>query len=123
MIKKMDNKSNDFYSIMGKFFGSRIVENETNDRIYDDSKKEWYIFFDNNSPVAFVSIISNVIKNVYTINESFLTQLLNHIKKEVNITDSIVTKAYLNVYKSCGFTICGNCEYKNFVRIRSDKNV
>ncbi len=44
MIVKMDNKSKDFYNIMGKFFGSRIVENKTNDRIYDDNNKSWYIY-------------------------------------------------------------------------------
>ena len=83
----MNNKSKDFYSIMGKFFGSRIVENETNDRIYDDNKNDWYIYFDNDTPVAFVSVDSNVIKNVYSIKDGFLIELLQHITKEVNIKE------------------------------------
>lgn len=122
MITKMDNKSENFYSIMGKFFGSRIVENETNDRIYDDNKKEWYVYFDNNNPVAFVSIVSGVIKNVYSIKDEFLIELLEHISKETNIQDSIVTKAYRNAYKASGLLINGDDEYKNFIRIRSDIN-
>ena len=122
MITKMDNKSENFYSIMGKFFGSRIVENETNDRIYDDNKKEWYIYFDNNNPVAFVSIVSGVIKNVYSIKDEFLIELLQYISKEINIQDSIVTKAYSNAYEASGLIISGNNEYKNFIRIRSDIN-
>ena len=122
MIVKMNNKSKDFYSIMGKFFGSRIVENETNDRIYDDNKKDWYIYFDNDTPVAFVSIVSNVIKNVYSIKDDFLIELLQHVSKEVNIKDSIVTKSYINAYEACGFVISGNNEYRNFIRIRSDIN-
>lgn len=122
MIAKMDNKSKNFYGIMGKFFGSRIVENETNDRIYDDNQKEWYVYFDNDSPVAFVSIISGVIKNVYAIKNDFLIELLEHISKEINIKDSIVTKAYKNVYESCGLITSGDNEYKNFIRIRSDVN-
>lgn len=122
MITKMDNKSENFYSIMGKFFGSRIVENETNDRIYDDNKKEWYIYFDNNNPVAFVSIVSGVIKNVYSIKDEFLIELLQHISKEISIQDSIVTKAYSNAYEASGLIISGNNEYKNFIRIRSDIN-
>lgn len=122
MIVKMNNKSKDFYSIMGKFFGSRIVENETNDRIYDDNKKDWYIYFDNDTPVAFVSIVSNVIKNVYSIKDDFLIELLQHIIKEVNIKDSIVTKSYSNAYEACGLVVTGNNEYKNFIRIRSDIN-
>ena len=116
----MDNKSKNFYSIMGKFFGSRIVENETNDRIYDDNKKEWYVYFDKNNPVAFVSIISGVIKNVYSIKDEFLIELLEHISKETSIKDSIVTKAYKSAYESSGLVTSGDGEYKNFIRIRSD---
>ncbi len=122
MIVKMNNKSKDFYSIMGKFFGSRIVENETNDRIYDDNKKEWYIYFDNDTPVAFVSIVSNVIKNVYAIKDYFLIELLQHITSKINIKDSIVTKSYTNAYEACGLVVSKNNEYKNFIRIRSDIN-
>lgn len=122
MIAKMDNKSKNFYSIMGKFFGSRIVENETNDRIYDDNKKEWYVYFDNDNPVAFVSICSGVIKNVYSIKDEFLIELLQQISKETNIKDSIVTKTYRNAYESSGLFIGGDNEYKNFIRIRSDIN-
>lgn len=122
MILKMNNKSKDFYNIMGKFFGSRIVQNETNDRIYDDNSKEWYVYIDNDTPVAFVSIASNVIKNVYSIKDDFLIELLQHITKEVGIKDSIVTKAYLNTYAASGLVIDESAEYKNFIRIRSDIN-
>lgn len=122
MILKMTNKSKNFYSVMGKFFGSRIVENKTNDRIYDDNKKDWYILFDNDTPVAFVSIVSDVIKNVYSINDDFLIELFQYITAKINIKDSIVTKAYLNVYETCSFLVSGNNYYKNFVRIRSGAN-
>jgi len=122
MILKMNNKSKDFYNIMGKFFGSRIVQNETNDRIYDDNSKEWYIYLDNDTPVAFVSISSNVIKNVYSIKDDFLLELLQHITKEVSIKDSIVTKTYSNTYVSSGLIVNESSEYKNFIRIRSDVN-
>ena len=122
MILKMDNKSKDFYNIMGRFFGSRIVENKTNDRIYDDNNKEWYIYLDNNNPVAFVSIASGVIKNIYSIKDDFLIELLTYVSKETKIKDSIVTKIYSDVYRACGFNCTGNNEYKNFIRIRSGIN-
>ena len=122
MIVKMNNKSKNFYSIMGKFFGSRIVQNETNDRIYDDNSKEWYIYLDNDNPVAFVSISSNVIKNVYSIKDDFLIELLQYITKEISIKDSIVTKTYLNTYAVSGLVVDESSEYKNFIRIRSDVN-
>ena len=120
MILKMDNKSKDFYNIMGRFFGSRIVENKTNDRIYDDNNKEWYVYLDKDIPVAFVSIVSSVIKNVYSIKDDFLIELLTHISKETKIKDSIVTNAYSDVYNSCGFICADDNGYKNFIRIRSD---
>ena len=85
MILKMDNKSKDFYNIMGRFFGSRIVENKTNYRIYDDNNKEWYVYLDKELPVAFVSVVSGVIKNVYSIKDDFLIELLTHISKETKI--------------------------------------
>ncbi len=121
MILKMNNKSQDFYTIMGKFFGSRIVQNETNDRIYDDNKKEWYILFDNENPVAFVSVVSNVIKNVYSINPEFLIELLQFVTKKITIKDSIVTKAYISAYESAGLVVNNN-GYKNFIIIRSAAN-
>ena len=43
MIIKMTNKDEKFYEYMGRLFGSRLVEKQTNDRIYDDDSKEWYI--------------------------------------------------------------------------------
>ena len=122
MILKMNNKSQDFYTVMGKFFGSRIVQNETNDRIYDDNKKEWYILFDNENPVAFVSVISNVIKNVYSINPEFLVKLLKFVAKKITIKDSIVTKAYTSAYESVGLVLDNSNGYKNFIIIRSAVN-
>ena len=120
MILKMDNKSKDFYNIMGRFFGSRIVESKTNDRIYDDNNKEWYVYLDKELPVAFVSVVSGVIKNVYSIKDDFLIELLTHISKETKIKDSIVTSAYSDVYNSCGLICTNDNGYKNFIRIRSD---
>lgn len=122
MIIKMNNKSENFYSIMGSFFGSRIVQNATNDRIFDDNNKEWYIYFNVNTPIAFLSISSdNIIKNVYSSKDEALALLLNYVKKEIKIKESIVTKAYLDIYNQCNFVTLDS-NYKNFVKIRSDVN-
>lgn len=118
MIVKMDNKSKDFYNIMGKFFGSRIVENKTNNRIYDDNNKSWYIYMDNNNPVAFVSIANGVIKNIYSVKDNFLIELLKYVSKKETIKDSIVTAVYSDIYDVCGFTSSKD-NFKNFIRIRS----
>ncbi|MCI8485580.1 MAG: hypothetical protein HFJ20_00305 [Clostridia bacterium] len=76
MILKMNNKCNNFYQYMGKFFGSRIVQSEINDRIYDDSFKDWYIYLKNDNAVAFISIHNDTIKNMYSSNHTYLIEYI-----------------------------------------------
>lgn len=121
MIIKINNKDEKFYQYMGKFFGSRLVEKQINDRIYDDDKKEWYLYIGNSNVQAFVSVQNKVIKNVYCYNEKNLEEILNYIRKEEKISNSILTKRYLEVYKKCGFQILDNETYKNFVIIYDNK--
>ena len=117
MIVKMTNKDEKFYQYMGKFFGSRLVERQTNDRIYDDNNKEWYIYLEKEKPVAFVSIYKNVIKNVYTLKDEYLEEILLKLSKEVKVNASVVTNIYTKIYQRCGYEIEVNEAYKNFVTI------
>lgn len=121
MIIKTTNKDKKFYQYMGKVFGSRLIENQINDRIYDDDSKEWYIYLEDEKVKAFVSINKSVIKNVYTVKEKYLEEILMKIKNEVNITYSIVTNCYINVYEKCGFKVWTGQGYKNFVTIYTEK--
>lgn len=121
MIVKMTNKEEKFYEYMGRIFGSRLIERQTNDRIYDDDRKEWYIYLEEDKVVAFVSISKNVIKNIYATKDKYLESILKEIKKENNITYSIVTNSYTEVYEKCGFKISKNQDYKNFVMIYTEK--
>lgn len=122
MIKKMVNKDDKFYQYMGRFFGSRLIEKQTNDRIYDDDSKEWYVYLEEEKVMAFVSINGNVIKNIYTTKEKYLEEVLKEIKRENDITFSIVTNYYKDVYERCGFEVSQNQEYKNFVTIYTEKS-
>lgn len=117
MVVKMDNKNEKFYQYMGKFFGSRIVEKQTNDRIYDDDNKQWYIYVENERVLAFASINKNTIKNIYAIKEEYLEKILKEMLKENSITYSIVTNSYTQVYKKCGLKVSENESYRNFVTI------
>lgn len=121
MIIKMTNKEEKFYQYMGRVFGSRLIERQTNDRIYDDNGKQWYVYLEEEKVVAFVSISKNVIKNIYTTKDKYLESILKEIKKENNITYSIVTNSYIEVYEKCGFQISKNQDYKNFVMIYTEK--
>lgn len=122
MILKLTNKDNNFYNYMGKFFGSRIIQTETKDRIYDDTNKLWYIYIgSDNKPYGFVSIFNNVIKNIYSSNEAYLKELLEQVLADINISPSIVTKLYENLYTECGLKISHLDNYKHFVEIRGGK--
>ena len=119
MIVKMTNKDEKFYQYMGKFFGSRLVEKQTNDRIYDDTNKEWYIYLYKEKAVAFVSLNKNVIKNIYTLKDEYLEEILLKLSKEIKVNNSVVTNIYKKIYIRCGFKIEEYEEYKNFVVIHT----
>lgn len=119
-MMKLTNKDENFYQYMGKFFGSRLVERQTNDRIYDDDNKEWYVYLEEEEVKAFVSVSKNVIKNVYTTKDEYLEEILGQIQKEMAIADSIVTNCYVEIYEKCGFEVKSQA-YKNFVTISSSK--
>lgn len=119
MILRMNNKAEHFYEYMGKIFGSRIIEKQTNDRIYDDNNKEWYLLLEEDRVVAFVSLSEQKIKNIYAMKEQCLEELLKQIQKEVKIQPSIVTNSYIEIYKKCGFEINDSYGYRNFILIYS----
>ncbi len=120
MILKITNQEENFYSYMGKFFGSRLVEKQTNDRIYDDDNKQWYLYVEDEKVKAFVSINKNIIKNIYTMKDEYLEEILRVILQENEITTSIVTNCYTEIYQKTGFKIIKQ-DYKNFVMICKEK--
>ncbi len=122
MILKLTNKDTNFYNYMGKFFGSRIVQTETKDRIYDDNNKLWYIYIDSdNKPYGFISVCDGIMKNIYANNPDYLKELLSQVQKDVKIEPSIVSKLYENLYQECGLIVTHLDNYKHFVMIRGDK--
>lgn len=123
MIIKLTNKDENFYQYMGKFFGSRMIQKQTNDRIFDDDNKVWYLYVEDNIITSFVSVTKNIIKNIYTTKNEHLIELINEFKKDNKnqIAKSIVTNAYLEVYEKCKFEIEPKQLSKNFVTIYMKK--
>ncbi len=123
MIIKLTNKDENFYQYMGNFFGSRMVQKQTNDRIFDDDNKVWYLYVEDNIITSFVSVTKNIIKNIYTTKNEHLIELINELKKDNKnqIAKSIVTNTYLEVYEKCKFEIEPKQLSKNFVTIYMKK--
>ena len=120
MIIKMNNKNKDFYEYMGRAFGSRVIQNQTNDRIFDDDSKMWYIDIEDEKIISFISVSNNVIKNIYTTKDKSLQELLKMVKKENEIGSSTVTNLYESSYKKAGYKVEKNDSYKNFLIIPLD---
>lgn len=119
----MTNKYEGFYSYMGKFFGSRIVQTETKDRIYDDNNKTWYVNVDRHNKVyAFASVHDGVIKNIYSSHNSYLKELLLELQKQFLIKPSIVPKIYEQVYIDSGLKVENIDNYKHFIMIRGEND-
>ena len=117
MVVKMNNKSEGFYEYMGKIFGSRLIQNQTNDRIYDDDNKIWYVSIEDNKVIAFTSVSNGVIKNIYSTKNKHLEEILKTIKKENKINNSTVTNLYEDSYKKAGFKVEKTDNLKNFLII------
>ena len=122
MILKINNQDKDFYKYMGPVFGSRKIESEINDRIYDDDKKMWYLSINKKDKkvLALVSVASNIIKNVYTSNEDCLIQLLKEIQLDMTIKASVVPIVYTDIYKDSGLIVTEINGYKNYISVRSE---
>ncbi len=122
MILKINNQDKDFYKYMGPVFGSRKIESEINDRIYDDDKKMWYLSINKKDKkvLALVSVASNIIKNVYTSNEDCLIELLKEIQLDMTIKASVVPIVYTDIYKDSGLIVTEINGYKNYISVRSE---
>lgn len=97
MIVKMNNKDENFYKYMGKIFGSRLIQNQTNDRIYDDNNKLWYISLEEDTVVAFVSVSNDIIKNVYGTKDEALKEILQEVKKKIKLKIAQLP-CYMKIY-------------------------
>lgn len=121
MILKLTNKSKNFYAHLGRIFGSREVQRVTGDRFYDDDEKIWYLYYQRGVPDTFVAVQDDRIKNVWTEKTEHLTTVLSEINKQNRIRESIVPVVFKDAYKKSGFKLMNN-GYKNFIKIRGDKD-
>lgn len=115
-LMKMTNKDAGFYGLLGSIFGSRKIEKEIQDRIYDDDEKIWYLLVEDSRVVALISLKKQVIKNMYAESPENLKRLLC----ELPAVTGIVPGRYRDVCMDVGYQVMDHS--KNFIKVQGGRN-
>lgn len=115
-ILKLNRKNENFYAQMGPVFGSRIVEQETHDRFYDDPGKQWYLI----SGQGAASVLNHTIKNFWAVNDEIALELIAAIQQDYEALDGILPRNYEFVFQRLGFRTTGY--RKNFIEVSYEKD-
>lgn len=110
-VLRIDRSCEEFYLLMGPVFGSRVIEQDTKDRFYDDPGKVWYLIPGHGA----VSVLGYTIKNFWAAAPETAMQLLEAMKEEYSWLDGIVPNKHENSFKKAGFTCLGH--RKNFLEV------
>ncbi len=114
-VLKMNRKSERFYEILGPVFGSRIIEQETHDRFYDDPEKEWYVI----PGMGAASVKFGQIKNFWAADEMAAGCLLDAMKQEHNALRGVVPKGQETAFQEQGFLTLAR--RVNFIEVTYEK--
>ena len=110
-VMRIDRSSEDFYALMGPVFGSRVIEQDTKDRFYDDAGKVWYLIPGRGA----ASVLGETIKNFWAVTSETADLLLGTLTKEHRYLDGIVPNKHEKSFKDAGFTCLGH--RKNFLEV------
>lgn len=110
-ILKLDRESPEFYEHMGPIFGSRLIENETRDRFYDDPGKKWYIIPGHGA----ASVLNHTIKNFWAATPAAARKLLERLIDEYKSLNGIVSNRHERSFRELGFICVGH--RKNFLEV------
>ena len=56
LIKIMTEENKDFFNIMGKYFSRKSFIKELDSQLYSNENMEWYLIYENNQLIGFISI-------------------------------------------------------------------
>lgn len=99
LVQRMNRKSEGFYEVMGPVFGSRMIEQETRDRFYDDAGKEWYVLPGQGA----ASVKEDTIRNFWAASEAVADALLAQITADYTRVKGIVPRKYEQAFKRAEF--------------------
>lgn len=98
-IRKLSRNDEDFYLHMGPIFGSRLVEQQTKDRFYDDPDKVWFLI----PRKGAASLLGRTIKNFWAVSEDVAEALIRALMGEEKRLDGILPRTHEAVFERMGF--------------------
>lgn len=111
-VVKIDRSSAEFYIYMGPVFGSRVIEQETRDRFYDDAGKIWYLIPGHGA----ASVMGgDKIKNFWASTPEAAIILLKELTTEYTRLHGIVPNVHEQSFRDMGFSCMGH--RKNFLEV------
>ena len=110
-VLKTDRSCADFYANMGPVFGSRVIEQETRDRFYDDPEKIWYLI----PGYGAASVLGDRIRNFWAATPEAASDLLQEMIRDYLYLGGIVPNRHEMTFREMGF-ICMQ-HRKNFLEV------
>ena len=98
-IRRLTRSDEDFYTVMGPIFGSRLIEKQTKDRFYDDPAKVWFVIPGKGA----ASLLDCIIKNFWAVNDETADTLVSARVQEQKWLDGVLPRTYEDVFKRHGF--------------------
>lgn len=114
---EIDRGQSDFYTKMGRFFGSRMVAKEVGIHIYDNIDKRWFVATDGESIFGFASLKRQVVSDCYVVPEKRMCGVFGSILMLVEISSkgtlkANCSKASKKAFANAGFEV--KRQTKNF---------
>ena len=110
-VQRIDRNSPFFYALLGPVFGSRVIEQETHDRFYDDAGKIWFIIPGQGA----ASVLGSKIRNFWASTFEVGCALLDAMLDEYPNLDGIVPNQYEECFEMAGFVCLRH--RKNFLEV------
>lgn len=110
-VLKLNRQSEGFYEFMGPVFGSRIVEQMTRDRFYDDPGKMWFCIPGQGA----ASVERETIRNFWATSDEVADALLERLCREYIRLRGIVPHLYEDNFRRMGFHTAAY--RKNFMEV------
>ena len=111
-VIRMTRENEDFYRWMGPVFGSRLIEQETHDRFYDDPGKLWHLI----KGLGTASVRDSVIRNFWAGSAEAAEALVADMLLCWPDLSGIVPRSYESTFRAMGFKTFPH--RKNFIEVR-----